>query len=265
MEPYLQLGPLYSIFWHQSGSCVCHTEFAEHQIDAPALIFSSPYQKCRLFGIDTSLTGTLLQFHGDFYCIEKHKKEVACNGIIFNNIYSPPFVRLDETSQIKVKNYLELLENDLNQRNAIGWKDMAVAHLKILLIIAARLKLQQQEEWAQDIPVPTQPVLQEFQRMIEQHFRQWHTPAAYAEALGLSTNALARMTRKYLHKAPSALIHERIIQEAKRALHFSTRSVKEIAYDVGYEDFGYFGRIFKKSTGITPTGYRRQLGVTILE
>ena len=52
--------------------------------------------------------------------------------------------------------------------------------------------------------------------------------------------------------------------EAKRLLHFSTLSVKEIAFQLGFADFGYFGRLFKRHTGITPTEYRQRVGIVLL-
>jgi YesN/AraC family two-component response regulator len=46
--------------------------------------------------------------------------------------------------------------------------------------------------------------------------------------------------------------------EAKRLLFHSSKSVKEIAHDLGYEDHSYFSRLFNKSTGMTALAFRKK-------
>ena len=45
---------------------------------------------------DVKLEGVIINFHPEFFCIHKHQEEVACNGLLFNNIYDAPFVSIDE-------------------------------------------------------------------------------------------------------------------------------------------------------------------------
>lgn len=40
---------------------------------------------------------------------------------------------------------------------------------------------------------------------------------------------------------------------------YTSLSVKEIAYTLGYEDYPYFSRLFKKETGIAPMEFRKNL------
>jgi len=51
-------------------------------------------------------------------------------------------------------------------------------------------------------------------------------------------------------------IHQKIIIEAKRELSYSSKTVQEIAYTLGYLDPSYFSRFFKKYVGIAPSLYR---------
>src|SRR5690606_27105815 len=78
-----------------NGSVNFSVDFNTFTCRGKNLLFLSPYQ---LLQWETAQVQKLLflQFHGDFYCIEYHKKEVACNGILFNNIYDTPIVRLTE-------------------------------------------------------------------------------------------------------------------------------------------------------------------------
>lgn len=259
-----QRAPLYSILWLAEGRCLCRNGRVLHRVQAPALIFATPFQDLELLPDGEPFRGRRLRFHGDFYCIERHKAEVSCNGVIFNNVYSVPHVALDAEGHQQVARYLDLLEADFRHAGEPGWQDMAVAHLKILLIIATRLKRRELEATEGEWPAAAQPMLLRLRQLIEAHFREWHKPADYAAALQLSGNALAKLTKRHLLKTPTELIVERSLLEAKRLLHFSTLSVKEIAFQLGFADFGYFGRLFKRHTGITPTEYRQRVGIVLL-
>lgn len=255
---------LYSIIWLAEGRCLCRNGRVRHEIRAPALIFSTPFQDLELLPDRVPFAGRRLRFHGDFYCIERHKAEVSCNGVIFNNVYAVPFVALDEQGDRQVARYLALLEESFRHVGDPGWEEMAIAHLKILLIIATRLRLRESEAKQDGLPAEVGPTLLRLRGLIEAHFREWHKPSHYAMALQISGSALARLTGRHLHKTPTELIMERLLLEAKRLLHFTTMSVKEIAFHLGFGDFGYFGRLFKKHAGVTPTEYRHRVGIVLL-
>jgi AraC-like DNA-binding protein len=51
--------------------------------------------------------------------------------------------------------------------------------------------------------------------------------------------------------SPKEFITNRLILEAKRRLYYQEGSIKELAYDLGFNDPEYFSRLFKKVTGQT--------------
>jgi AraC-like DNA-binding protein len=100
------------------------------------------------------------------------------------------------------------------------------------------------------------PILERLKKLIEEHYRSMHRPAAYARMLGMNPQALGKLTRTYFHKTLTDLIRERILKHAKWQLLHSLRPVKEIAYEIGFEDEFYFSRLFKRATGCSPQFYR---------
>lgn len=72
----------------------------------------------------------------------------------------------------------------------------------------------------------------------------------------LSKDHLIRIFKREMNMTPLAYVNRKKIEKAQLRLVTETASVKEIAYQLGFEDQTYFNRMFKKITGTTPTGYR---------
>ena len=199
-------------------------------------------------------------FHPDFFCIHKHHKEVACHGVLFNNIYQPPVVIIDETAANTFQTLLEQMKTEM-QNTALAQYELLVSYLKIFLITASRLKTAQQPEALQSVADSKEPfILQSLKDAIEKDFKTKHSASEYADTLNISAKALAKITKTHFNKTLTDLIAERIIIEAKRELYLTSKTVKEIAYELGYQDEYYFSRFFKTNADVSPQLYRETVG-----
>lgn len=102
--------------------------------------------------------------------------------------------------------------------------------------------------------------MHDLKEAIEIHFKTKHSASDYADMLNISAKALARITKTHFNKTISNLIAERIIIEAKRELYLTNKPIKEIAYELGYEDEYYFSRFFKTNADVSPQLYRDTVG-----
>ncbi|MBL4600423.1 MAG: helix-turn-helix transcriptional regulator [Rhizobiaceae bacterium] len=75
----------------------------------------------------------------------------------------------------------------------------------------------------------------------------------------MSPTHLTRLANKHTGMPISKIIEGRLIQEARRNLAYTSLTVAEIAYRIGYKDPAYFTRVFTRTTGITPTEFRNKL------
>jgi AraC family transcriptional activator of pobA len=127
--------------------------------------------------------------------------------------------------------------------------------------MATRIKLDQQSiQDVASISGKQQFVIQNLKNAIEDNFRTKHSASDYADLLNLTSSSLARVTKNHFNKTLSDLITERIIVEAKRELYLTDKTIKEIAYELGYDDEYYFSRVFKSKTDIAPQLYRDTIG-----
>jgi AraC family transcriptional regulator, transcriptional activator of pobA len=243
----------FSVHWIQDGGGVFWADFGRYAFGSNSLLFLVPYQLSR-FESTESVRGLTVQFHANFFCIETHHEEVGCNGILFNDLYGFPVVRLSDADVQAVARLFEDMGREL-RGGALAHSEVLVSFLKILLVQATRLKLQQQDLSRQ--PASTVPAeLGRLQESIETHFRLRHAPADYAELLSIGPKSLARLVKTHLRKTLTELIRERIVKQAKWELLHTVKPIKQIAMDLGFDDIFYFSRLFKRVTGCSPTFFR---------
>jgi AraC family transcriptional regulator, transcriptional activator of pobA len=256
---HIQRNNYYSLIWIREGNGKAKADFTEYDFGKNTMFAFSPYQPFMLSA--KNIKGTAIHFHPDFFCIHKHQNEVACNGVLFNNIYQPPFTFIDENAKASLNSLLEQMRIEMKQE-ALAKFEILVSYLKIFLITISRLKTQQQPEALSLVSDMKEPfILQNLKDAIEKDFRKKHSASDYADALNISAKALAKIAKSYFNKTLTELISERIIIEAKRELYLTNKTIKEIAYELGYEDEHYFSRFFKTNADVSPQLYRETVGV----
>lgn len=256
---HIQRNNYYSLIWVKEGGGKLKADFAEYDFQANCLFAFSPYQPYMITD-KSPIMGIAIYFHPEFFCIFKHHKEVSSNGVLYNNIYKPPIVVVDEPSAATFQMLSEQIKTEMRNPDLAQY-ELLVSYLKIFLITAARLKTKQQPEAAEILNDQKEPfILQKLKDAIEENFRTKHSPSDYAELLFISPKALAKITKTHFNKTLSSLINERIVIEAKRELYLSDKPIKEIAYELGYEDEYYFSRFFKVNADVSPQLYRDTVG-----
>lgn len=256
---HIQRHNYYSLIWVKKGTGKLKADFCEYEFQESTLFSFSPYQPFMLYNTK-SISGIVLNFHPEFFCIHKHQHEVACNGVLFNNIYEPPFIFIDEKSSSTFNMLIEQMETEM-QNPALAQYELLVSYLKIFLITASRLKTEHEPKAQHAVSGLKEPfILQNLKDAIERDFKTKHSASDYAKALNISVKTLAKITKTYFNKTLTDVISERIIIEAKRELYLTNKAVKEIAYELGYQDEYYFSRFFKNNTDISPQMYRDTVG-----
>ncbi len=99
---------------------------------------------------------------------------------------------------------------------------------------------------------------QAFRHLLKKHYKAWKQPSQYADQLAISVSHLNDTVKAITGTTVSAHIQNQAILEAKRLLGFTQLSIKEIGYEVGYDEPVYFGKLFKKATGLTPLQFRHK-------
>ena len=96
-------------------------------------------------------------------------------------------------------------------------------------------------------------------KLLDRHLTQEKSPAAYAAMLNISEVYLNEAVKCATGLSAGAYIRGRVIVQAKRQLTYTSLSAKEIAYSLGYDDYTYFSKLFRKCVGMSPSDYRKNL------
>jgi YesN/AraC family two-component response regulator len=246
------------LIWIKKGKGTVKADFSTLTFSEDTLFAFAPYQPFMLQS-EAEIEGVVLHFHPDFFCIHKHHDEVACNGVLFNNIYEPPFVQTNAQTNQTFDLLIDQMKLEM-QQPALAQYELLVSYLKIFLITASRLKQEQAPESKTNASAKEPFILQNLKNYIETHFRTKHSASDYAELLNITPKALGKITKTHFNKTLTDLIAERVVIEAKRELYLTSKTVKEIAYELGYEDEHYFSRFFKNNADVSPQLYRETVG-----
>jgi AraC family transcriptional activator of pobA len=116
---------------------------------------------------------------------------------------------------------------------------------------------------ARDLPNPADPLvgqrgelMSRFGELVERRYRDNHSVTQFADALHVSESRLRNTCLAATGQSPIQLIHARVLLEAKRQLHYTNKSVREIAFALGFDDPAYFTRFFSRLAGVSPRTFR---------
>jgi AraC-like DNA-binding protein len=231
-------------------------DFKTYEITSPTLFFINSNQYLNILNCGNQ-PAHLLFYNRDFYCVQIHDAEVACDGLLFNNIFQIPKTELSKIQIENVQNIFDTIGTELNAADDHS-EEMVRIRLKELIIHSTRLWKEQNLALNKENDVNAEAELfRNFGRMVEIHFREKHRVSDYADLIGISPKTLSNKFNKLNFENPNEYIKNRILLEAKRLLIYTDLSVKQISYNLGYEDPAYFNRLFAQKIKVSPSVFRK--------
>jgi AraC family transcriptional activator of pobA len=96
----------------------------------------------------------------------------------------------------------------------------------------------------------------EFKNLLFLNYKRLKSPSEYAQELKVSTPYLNEAIKLISGQTVSYWIQHMITIEAKRLLFYTDKTIKTIAYELGYSDQAYFTRMFTKAEKTSPLAFR---------
>ena len=96
-------------------NAIIQVDFQEIAMKTDALLFINSHvilKPCETIG------GQLMHFNKDFYCVEIHDHEVACDGILYNNVFEIPFISLNEEQSVEIQKIISDIQSELGNEDS---------------------------------------------------------------------------------------------------------------------------------------------------
>ena len=105
-------------------------------------------------------------------------------------------------------------------------------------------------------PTVQNRIADRFIRLVQEHFRTERFLDFYATKLDITPKHLSRTIKQQTGTSAVDWINRFVILEAKVMLRSSNLNIQQIAEELNFPSQSFFGKYFKKATGISPKDYR---------
>ncbi len=244
----------YHIIWFQQGSPTHLVDFNPIKIKPNTLLFLNKDTVQRFDG-KSKFRGKAILFTDSFFCKTETDTKFLRNSILFNDLFSVSQIQVNKQAKL----FADLLQQmtDELQKN----KDNSQAYILQNLLHNFLLQAERERRKQNFTEVKKGAELDYvmlFKDLLETEYKSQKQVNYYAKEIIITEKRLNQSTTKVLGKTPKEIIDQRIMLEAKRILAYTTESVKEISYDLGFEEPTNFIKYFKKHTNLTPTEFREK-------
>lgn len=106
-------------------------------------------------------------------------------------------------------------------------------------------------------------VMNRFLTLVKNNYKIERTVEFYADKMNMTAKYMTTLVKKVSGKSAMQWIQEYVILDAKTQLSTTMNSVQQISYDLNFPTQSFFGRYFKRVTGMSPLEYRRSIRTTI--
>ncbi|HCM36082.1 helix-turn-helix transcriptional regulator [Chryseobacterium sp.] len=245
----------YAAVLFTGGNGAHEIDFQKYEVSEGSLFFLSPGQ-IHSWELSADIEGYIFFCSQEFYEMHYVNQKLR-NFPFFGSVSFPRKLQLN-TLELKENIHLfqELGKEHLSKN--IMKNGLVLSLMSQIFINATRLFSRDFDTLASTAGLSYFKHYQDFENLVEQHFTEHKSIAYYADLLGISSKHLNRIVQTVVQKTATEVITERVVLEAKRMLMYLDESLVEIAFRLGYEEYSYFVRVFRKSSGMTPTQFMRK-------
>jgi AraC-like DNA-binding protein len=246
----------YEIIFFNTDGGIQEIDFQQYPVKKNTLHFLSPDQ-VHLLELDESADGYVVSFTREFFALNSVNETTLDEYPFFNHSGSTPVLSFENKEQQKtIYEWILKMKNEFMAEGE-DKANLLRSYLNIFLIELRRMFDPANSQSAETSA--KHDLVRKYKRMIEKNFMQIKSVSEYAGMLNISSGHLNDTVNHITGKTASELIHERVLLESKRLLYHSSKSVKEIAHHLNFDDPSYFAKFFKNHANLTPDSFRQQI------
>lgn len=233
------------------GSGMHEVDFTSYNVMPGALFFLNPGQTHH-WDLSADTRGYIFFHTQSFYDMHYNRNKIS-DYPFFYSMHNSPMLQLKGDTYNDVCELFKRLLSE-SRRNEVLKTEKLLSLMDLVYIESTRIYIQQNEN---NIPAQSHYSIKfrQLEELVEKNFREHKSASHYAEKLNMSSKHLNRITQAVAGKTTSDVILDRVLLEAKKELLLQRGSFAQISQALGYEDYAYFSRLFRKKVGVTPSGF----------
>lgn len=242
----------YNIFWYQKGTANHLVDFKPIKVKPNSILFVNK-NRVQMLDPKGGYDGKFLLFTDNFFDQYPDDIKYLKKNILFNDLLEEPVINIKNNSPI-ISIFNDIEAELLRPKDAVQY---ALLHnlLHNLLLLAERERRKtgfNEIRKGEDLDYT---IL--FKNLLEDNYKTTKLVTGYAGLMSVSEKKLNKATTTTLGKNAKELIDERIVLEAKRMLVHTNNSIKEIGFDLGFDEPTNFIKYFRKHESKTPIEFRK--------
>ena len=231
----------------------------EYDFDEGMMTFTKPGQVFSVTSIkDNPVKGYMLVFKPDLIRPYPLGKSIDAYGFFSYSIAEA--LHLSDKEVAIVSSLLQQMQDELKNNIDHYSQDLVVSHIDLLLNYSNRFYNRQfltRKAVNNDLLIQIEQILEDYFNTSKPSVQGLPSVQFVSEQLHLSAGYLSDLLRNTVGKNAQQYIHDHLIEKSKKLLSTSNLSVKEIAYQLGFEYSQSFSKLFKKNTQQTPLQFRQ--------
>jgi AraC family transcriptional activator of pobA len=244
----------YHVVFFTGGAGTHNIDFESFTVKPNQIYFMVPGQ-VHSWSFEGFTDGYIINFSDSFFQSFLLNAAYCENFSFFSGDVSKAVIDLPETLHPQIKNLFEDIIKEW-ESSAVQTTDL----LRILMLQVFILVNRYNAAGKNKGPASySQTLLKSFQKLIELHYKKLKLPKDYAELLYITPNHLNAVCKDLLGLQAGEVLRNRIILEAKRLLTNPKVTITEIALELNFSDNSYFTKFFKKTEGVTPEEFRKNI------
>ncbi|UCA59806.1 helix-turn-helix transcriptional regulator [Chryseobacterium rhizoplanae] len=245
----------YAAVLFTQGNGIHEIDFQRYEVSEGSLFFLSPGQ-IHSWELSDDIDGYIFFCSQEFYEMHYVNQKLR-NFPFFGSVSFTRKLQLDAAELEKNIHLFQELGRE-HQSNHLMKNGLILSLMSQIFINSTRLFSKDFDTLSSSAGLSYFKHYQDFESLVEQHFMEHKSTAYYASLLGISSKHLNRTVQAVVQKTATEVITERVVLEAKRMLMYLNENLVEIAFRLGYEEYSYFVRVFRKNSGMTPTQFMRK-------
>jgi AraC family transcriptional regulator, transcriptional activator of pobA len=244
----------YEIIYIKEGEGAHVIDFEPYPVVPESLYLFSPDQ-IHFWQLTKPLEGSSIKFSENFLLFSPSEHTLIDYLDFFHDAGYPPNLILNKSQGEEINYLFKQIEKEYQSEAYI--RDLKIlSYLIILLVDIQRIFMANKNKKS---VMKSSAFINLFKKMVSKEFLTQRSVAFYASKLGVSEAHLFDLVKQNTGSTPGQIIRKEIALEAKRQLAHTEHSIAEIGYKLQFDDPSYFGRFFKRETGLSPNDFRVHL------